>query len=243
MSLVVRSWFAAAILLLTLFFGVRVLACSAELVAFSEPDESDYVGSARLTVPQLALAYENGIFPWTWDDESQTAGFYSVAQRGVLFFDELHVPKNLTQFVRQHGAEYEVTFDRAFDRVVTECAEMPRKQDTWITPAFRKVQSEMFQAGLSHSVEVWEKSTGELVGGLYGVYVGHIFSWESMFHKRSNVTKLAVLALIERLKGNGHHWFDTQQVSALPKIMGARFIPRDEYQSLLRATSARRLPF
>lgn len=152
--------------------------------------------------------------------------------RGVLDFDQLHISRRTRDLLKK--PPYRVTFDQAFEQVIRGCANMPRQEEggTWISEKFIRTYLELHHMGYAHSAEAWDGD--RLVGGVYGVLVQGVFSGESMFHTADNGSKIALIALIERLKAKGHTWMDTQQVSALPKQLGAKEIPRSEYAAKLR---------
>jgi leucyl/phenylalanyl-tRNA--protein transferase len=177
----------------------------------------------------LGEAYGRGIFPWPV--EGYPLLWFSPPERGVLFFDELHVPRSLARERRRTRLTF--TFDRAFERVIRACRSVVRAHEkgTWITPAMVRGYCEFHQAGHAHSVEAWED--GELVGGLYGVDAGGAFAGESMFHLRPNASKLALLHLIEHLRARGLSWLDIQVLTPHMEALGARLVPREEFLTLL----------
>ena len=130
---------------------------------------------------------------------------------------------------------FSITFDHAFREVMCGCAApAPGREETWISPYFIDSYVELHQAGYAHSVEVWEK--GQLVGGLYGVAIGSFFAGESMFHRVSDASKIALTAIMERLLARGFTLFDTQSATPATRALGAREIPRAEYlQRLAKA--------
>lgn len=196
-----------------------------------------------ITPGALLAAYQRGIFPWA----SGTGGrvrWHRPPLRGVLDFSDVHISRSDWKFIRQARAsgEFQVTFDEAFEEVIRHCATVPRfitnpynglkvQDGAWITPRFIEAYTELHHAGLAHSVEVWRN--GKLVGGLYGIFMNGIFVGESMFHLEPNVTKLAMLALIERLASKGHQFMDTQMAIGLARKWGAKLIPRLEYERRL----------
>src|SRR5699024_2692527 len=117
----------------------------------------------------------------------------SPRQRGVLPLDGLRQPRSL----RRSRAKFEIRVDSAFEEVIAACAD-PRRPDGWISPAIRAAYLELHRLGWAHSVETWQH--GELVGGLYGVAVGGLFAGESMFHRRTDASKVALVALVELLR-------------------------------------------
>lgn len=192
----------------------------------------------KMSAANLWSSYRRGIFPWITNKNGFTTWF-NPPQRGILIFDKIHISKSDREFIQREmaGATYTVTFDQAFAVVIRECRamlRMTRKENgeielggEWISDEFVRYFSELFHQGHAHSVEVWRD--GKLVGGLYGTFVQGTFTGESMFHKESNVTKLAFFALIERLKSQGHTFIDTQVAMGLPEKWGAENIAREDF--------------
>jgi leucyl/phenylalanyl-tRNA--protein transferase len=191
----------------------------------------------QLTVPWLQAAYERGIFPWPINvGKSDILAWFSPDPRAVLELTRLHVSRRLRRRLR--SSAYRVTFDADFEQVIAACAE-PRSDDeeTWITPGLRRAYVQLHEAGFAHSVEVWRGE--QLVGGLYGVALGGAFSAESMFHRETDTSKIALVRLVEHLRERGFVLLDIQQLSPHLAQMGATEIPRREF--LLRLTAARHL--
>jgi len=211
----------------------------AEPFDFPNPELADDDGLLALGVPVLPVhlraAYARGIFPWPVSLR-QPVPWVSPGQRAVLEFDRLNVPKTLRQ-ARQR-ASWLFTIDRAFAAVITACAaaRRPGQRGTWITPAMIAGYTAFHREGGAHSVEVWD---GErLVGGLYGIDAGGLFTGESMFHLEPNASKLALLHLIDHLAGRGATWLDIQQLTPHFAVLGAREIPRREFLARLKAEQA-----
>lgn len=178
-----------------------------------------------LSVPRLLLAYQSGLFPWTADPVT----WWSPARRGIIELDRFHVSRSLARTLRKGG--WEITFDRAFREVVLACATAPRPGG-WISTEFVTAYTELHRAGHAHSVECWQ--AGALVGGVYGVAVGGLFAGESMFHRVSDASKVALFHLVQRLQRSGFSLFDTQMVTPATRAVGAVEISRDEYLRCLR---------
>lgn len=184
-----------------------------------------------LTIPTLLAAYRTGIFPWP-DPDYPDILWASPLERGVLEFDSLHVPRSLRK--ERDRSTWRFTIDRAFEQVIDACAEatrQPGRDLTWIIPEMRSAYIAFHRAGYAHSVEVWEGE--ELVGGLYGVAVDGVYAGESMFHRRPNASKLALLHLIDHLRSRGSHWIDIQMITPHMVTLGARPVPRDEFLVML----------
>lgn len=196
-----------------------------------------YVG-ADLEVKTLVQAYRLGIFPWPV--EGYPLLWHCPDPRGILDFDKLHIPKSLKRFLKK--SPYTITFNRTFRDVIENCALQPRKgQDgTWILPSFIPAYTKFHRAGYAHSIECWQ---GErLVGGLYGVFVGGVFSGESMFHVEPNASKLCLIALVERLKAFGFTWMDIQMVTPVTKLLGGDYISREVFLDRLEELRKRNAP-
>jgi leucyl/phenylalanyl-tRNA--protein transferase len=196
-------------------------------MALNDPDGLLAAGG-NLDTATLMNAYRHGIFPWY--SAGQPLLWWSPDPRGIFEFDSFHIPRSLARTLKSR--RYTITFDRAFPAVIGACAEVPRREgDTWITPEFVEAYCELHRAGYAHSVECW--SGDELVGGVYGVSTGALFAGESMFHRASDASKVAVVHLFERLKEKGYLLFDTQMVTSATESLGAVEISRREYLSRL----------
>ena len=186
-----------------------------------------------LRVDTLRDAYRHGIFPWP--HEELPLPWFSPRRRTVLFFDELHVGRTLR---RAQRGDFHFTIDGAFAEVIAACATVPRGDDagTWIGPEIVAAYTKLHRAGDAHSVEVW--SGGELVGGLYGIDAGGVFTGESMFHRVANASKLALLFLIDHLRERGATWLDCQVMTSHMRALGAREIARARFLDMLAAAQA-----
>ena len=184
----------------------------------------------------LLLAYRNGIFPWT----THPITWWSPDPRAIIPLGGLHVSRSLGKVLR--AARFTCSFDRAFRRVMEGCAApRPGREETWITPQFIRAYTRLQALGYAHSVEVWR---GErLAGGLYGVSIGGFFAGESMFSEEPNASKVALVAMEERLRSHGCVLFDVQLMTPHLRSMGAIEIPRGEYLRRLAAAVARRMNF
>ncbi len=185
----------------------------------------------ELTVENLCEAYSKGIFPWHMD--GMPLPWHCPQKRAILEFADLHIPKSLERARRQ--TEFTFTIDKAFRRVMEECSRTPRpgQGGTWITATFIDVYTQLYEEGMAHSVEAWDKS-GDLVGGLYGVDAGGVFCGESMFYMRPNASKLALLFLIDHLRSRGSTWLDAQVMTPHIKALGAKEIERGEFLRKLK---------
>jgi leucyl/phenylalanyl-tRNA--protein transferase len=188
-----------------------------------------------LSVETLRDAYRHGIFPWP--HEELPLPWFSPRRRALIFFEELHVGRTLRRTMRR--AQFEFTIDRAFDEVIRACAATPRAEGegTWIGPEIIRAYTRMHSVGDAHSVEAWEN--GELAGGLYGMNAGGVFTGESMFHRRPDASKLALLHLIEHLRARGATWLDCQIMTPHMRALGAREIPRAQFLDRLAEAQER----
>lgn len=183
----------------------------------------------RMTIDRLLAAYRHGIFPWTVEPVT----WWSPDPRAIFDLNDIHIPRRLASAVRRHP--YRVTLDCAFGAVIRACAEVPRWGDeTWISPEFIAAYNAFHRAGHAHSIELWRE--GALVAGVYGVAQGGFFAGESMFHKEPNASKIALVLLQRHLRAQGFVLFDTQMLTPVTELMGAKLISREDYlQRLERA--------
>ena len=189
---------------------------------------------ARQTLdPDLLLrAYALGWFPMGTGRRHRIEWF-SPDPRGILPLDTFHAPSRLKRTVRQ--SRFDVRIDTAFEAVMRACAE---RDDTWITEDIVSSYLTLHRLGVGHSIETWQD--GALVGGLYGVALGGAFFGESMFHSATDASKVALVALVERLKARGYVLLDTQWVTPHLAQFGGVEIRRSEY--LERLSAALSLP-
>ncbi len=182
--------------------------------------------------PQVLLkAYSCGIFPMAESADDPGLFWVEPEMRGIIPLDKFHVPKRLARTVRQNV--FDVRFNHDFGAVIDACAEKStHRQTTWINSRIRKLYGELFDLGHCHTVEAWQDN--ELVGGLYGVKLGAAFFGESMFSRRRDASKVALVHLVERLKNRGFLLLDTQFTTEHLKAFGAVDVPRMEYEILLQ---------
>lgn len=184
----------------------------------------------------LVAAYAAGYFPMGMDDG--TIEWFSPDPRGILPLDGFHASRRLQRVIR--SGRFAVTVDRAFRRVMEACA-AGRDEGTWISDEILESYVELHRRGLAHSVEAWEG--GELSGGLYGVSLGAAFFGESMFHRATDASKVAMAALVERLNTRGFVLLDTQWLTPFLATLGGVEIPREEYLARLQAALEVRAAF
>lgn len=196
-------------------------------LAFPDPRTADENGivayGGDLSPSRLLLAYRSGIFPWY--SEGDPILWWSPDPRFVLYPDGFIERRSL----RKKRKQFEITFDRAFASVIRACASVPRpgQDGTWLQPEMIEAYTVLHQMGHAHSVEAWRE--GRLVGGLYGVAVGGVFSGESMFSLVSDASKAALAALVEHLKERGFSMIDAQVPTEHLARLGAVEIPRERF--------------
>lgn len=204
-----------------------------EAVLFPPPDHAAKSGllavGGDLSPERLLAAYREGIFPWY--SEGDPILWWSPDPRFILLPDELCVSRSMRQFMKK--GTLRVTFDRAFPVVISACRRpRPGQDGTWITAEIRDAYIALHDLGFAHSVEAWREE--ELVGGLYGVSLGHTFFGESMFSAVPNASKTALISLVSRLKAGGFDLVDCQVETAHLAGLGARLIPRREFSARLK---------
>lgn len=183
-----------------------------------------------LSPQRLLLAYKSGIFPWFEDGEPIT--WWSPNPRMVLFLDELVVTKSMRNILNRDT--FTVTFNQNFREVISNCQQIKRdgQNGTWITNDMIEAYCKLHELGIAMSVEVWQD--GQIVGGLYGIDLGHIFCGESMFSKVSNASKVAFITLVRHLKQENYKLLDCQVYNEHLESLGCREIPREDFISILK---------
>lgn len=205
---------------------------------FPPPEEAEPSGllavGGDLSPERLVAAYAGGIFPWY---EEPPILWFSPDPRMALRPGALHVPRRLARTLRQ--GRFELTLDRAFSAVIRGCAETPRRgsEGTWITPEMVEAYERLFALGVAHSCEAWRE--GELAGGVYGVSLGAGFFGESMFFRRRDASKAALVALVLQLQAWGFELFDCQMHTAHVARFGATEWPRPRFLAALERALAR----
>ncbi len=189
--------------------------------ALTEPDGLLAAGG-DLTPERLINAYQRGIFPWFSED--QPILWWSPDPRCVLLPNELHLSRSLRKRLKKD--DYRVTFDHAFDDVISACSARPG-EGTWITDSMRSAYGQLHTQGVAHSVEVWIDNA--LAGGLYGIAIGGVFFGESMFSHQTDGSKIALTHLIDHLQRWGYRMVDCQVHNNHLTTLGAREIPRAEF--------------
>jgi leucyl/phenylalanyl-tRNA--protein transferase len=182
-----------------------------------------------LSPQRLLLAYQNGIFPWYEGDHIL---WWSPDPRFILIPDELKISKSIKPLLNRN--EFEFTNNKAFPQVIRQCKKIvrPGQDGTWITNEVEKAYIKMHELGYAHSAEVWKDK--KLVGGLYGMKLGKVFFGESMFSKVSNASRYAFIKYIQQLKEEGIQLIDCQVYTEYLESMGAKMVPREEFNRLLK---------
>jgi leucyl/phenylalanyl-tRNA--protein transferase len=184
-----------------------------------------------LSPERLQLAYKSGIFPWFEDGEPIM--WWSPNPRMVLFLDELIVSKSMRNILNRNS--FKVTFNQNFRDVISNCQNIERdgQNGTWITNDMIEAYCKMHELGKAKSVEVWQDEV--LVGGLYGIDLGHIFCGESMFSKVSNASKVAFITLVHQLKVENYKLLDCQVYNPHLESLGCREIERVDFMKILKS--------
>ena len=184
-----------------------------------------------LTPDLLLCAYASGLFPMANDRHDPTIHWIEPRRRGILPLDRFHEPKSLRKLIRKE--RFEIRVDHAFERVIQACAEpRPDRPRTWLNDDLIELYCTLHRQGYAHSVESWADQ--RLVGGLYGVSLGAAFFGESMFSHQRDASKVALVALVQRLQAGGYLLLDTQFVTDHLRRFGAIEISRESYHRLLR---------
>ena len=193
----------------------------------ADADDSGIVGlGADLEPGTLLEAYRRGLFPMPLHRDGPM-GWWSPDPRGILPLDGLRVSRSL----RRSCARYEVRVDTAFEDVVAACS-APARPGGWITADIRRAYIRLHDLGWAHSVEAWDAEG--LAGGLYGVAIGGLFAGESMFHRRTDASKVALVTLVEHLKeGADGRLLDVQWATEHLTSLGVVAVPRARYRELL----------
>lgn len=187
--------------------------------------------------PTLVLrAYAAGVFPMADGADATSVFWVDPKRRGVLPLDAFHLPRRLAKRMRR--GDYIATVDRDFEAVIDACAE---RDETWINDDIRSLYVGLHRMGCAHSIEIWMDDA--LAGGLYGVRMGGAFFGESMFHRRTDASKIALTHLVARLRYGGFTLLDAQFVTDHLAHFGARHVAREAYHELLDAALAIRADF
>jgi leucyl/phenylalanyl-tRNA---protein transferase len=180
-----------------------------------------------LTPELIIRAYQAGIFPMAEDATSTDVFWVSPPLRGIMPLDGFRISKSLHKALKKHP--YSIRVDTDFEAIIHGCATAGTdRETTWINPTIRALYGELFRRGHVHTVEVWDGEA--LVGGLYGLSLGAAFFGESMFHRKTDASKIAMAHLVERLNAGGYRLLDTQFVTDHLASLGGIEIPREVYE-------------
>lgn len=193
------------------------------------------VRAPEITPEIMLRAYAAGIFPMAEAAEDPNLFWVEPEQRGVIPLDRFHLPSRLARTIRSD--RFEIRIDTAFEAVIEACAEVQDdRPETWISGRIREIFGELFRLGHVHTVECWRE--GRLVGGLYGMSLGAAFFGESMFHRETDASKVALVHLVARLRRGGYRLLDAQFQTAHLAQFGTQEVPRAAYQILLEQALA-----
>ena len=220
---------------------MRLVQLSRHSVAFPSPEGALREPNGLLALggdlspARLLMAYQRGIFPWF--SPGDPILWWSPDPRAVLWPEQFHLSRSMARFHKR--SPYRVTLNHDFGRVIAGCAH-DRDEGTWITPDVVLAYHRLHELGYAHSIEVWEGD--ELVGGMYGVSQGALFCGESMFSRRVNASKTALLVLCEDFLRQGGQLIDCQVLNEHTASLGATDIPRREYLQHLNAMRLQKMP-
>lgn len=193
-------------------------------------DEGLVAFGGDLSQNRLLTAYRNGIFPWY--NKEDPILWWSPNPRSVLFLDDFKISKSLAKTIKKEI--YEIKFDTNFRSIIENCKKVQRNytNETWIQDEIIEAYCQLFEAGIAHSFESY--LDGELVGGGYGLVMGEIFCGESMFSHKNDASKVALQALVERLKTKEFKMIDCQVPSEHLESLGATILKRDKFLDILK---------
>lgn len=182
-----------------------------------------------LSPERLMLAYRSGIFPWF--DEDEPVLWWSPEYRMVVFPEEFVVSKSMRNILNRNA--FKITFNQNFKEVISNCSSIKREgqRGTWITDQMIEAYCKLNEMGIAKSIEVWQDEV--LVGGLYGIDLGHVFCGESMFSKVSNASKVAFSFLVDKLKSENYQLLDCQVHNDHLESLGAREIHREDFMEII----------
>ena len=192
--------------------------------------------STNLSPELIIQAYTLGLFPWHQDE--RFFYWFSPDPRMIVYPEKVKVSKSMRNVLNQN--KFEITFNKAFDKVMRKCAETkrPRQDDTWITEEFIDAYSALHELNMAHSIEAWN-GKGELVGGLYGIIINNVFFGESMFSNESNASKVCFIKCAQKLVADGITLIDCQAPNPHLKTLGAEEISRDDFSAVLKKALAK----
>ena len=197
--------------------------------------ESIFTREGYIRPAVLVAAYRSGVFPMAIDSRGEI-GWFSPDPRGIIPLDGFHIPHGLKRALRKDP--FEIRFDTAFPEVMDGCG---NRITTWISPEIKRSYCKLHELGYAHSVECWQDD--ELAGGLYGVSIAGAFFGESMFSRKTDASKIALVHLVNRLKERGFLLLDTQWSTRHLATLGCIDIPRYEYMERLNQALSARVSF
>lgn len=196
--------------------------------ALEDPNGLIAVGGC-LSPQRIINAYRCGIFPWF--NPGEPILWWSPDPRLVLYPEQLKISRSLNKTLRKQ--HFEIHYDRAFAQVMRACAAPRAKQNgTWITTDMHHAYNQLHRQGIAHSVEAWLND--ELVGGLYGLAIGQVFFGESMFHRKTDASKVVFVNMVQQLTDWGYRLIDCQVSSDHLLTLGAEEMPRQKFIGLLQ---------
>jgi leucyl/phenylalanyl-tRNA--protein transferase len=200
-----------------------------------------YVDASGLEITPgvLIRAYAMGVFPMADSADTQEIFWVRPERRAVIPLHGFHASRRLRRTLRRHS--YQLCVDTDFAAVIHACATAPGRSETWINETIRQLYGELFEMGVCHTVEVWDDD--RLVGGLYGLALGGAFFGESMFHRATDASKIALAHLVDRLNAGGFSLLDVQFMTEHLRSLGAVEISRRDYETHLAAALPRRGDF
>ena len=209
-------------------------------LASNDPDGLLAIGG-DLSPQRLILAYNQGIFPWF--NEGEPILWWSPSMRGILEFKDFRINRTFAKFLKKNP--YHVTVNTAFEQTITHCQQVKRNGytqagSTWITHQMLTAYVRLHHLGVAHSIEVWEGE--QLVGGLYGLAIGAVFCGESMFHLKTNASRVAYAALVKWFEQHGGHFIDCQMQNDFLKTLGVSELRRVLYLDKLNIARDVELP-
>lgn len=202
---------------------------------FPSVEEASYEGvlaiGGDLSAERLILAYNSGIFPWYNADEPIL--WWAPSERMVVYPETYKVSKSMRNILNRNN--FTITHNQNFKEVITHCQQVARKEQegTWISSEIIEAYTKLHELGIAKSIEVWQD--GQLVGGLYGIDLGHIFCGESMFSSVPNASKVAFVTLVQQLKEKKYKLLDCQVHNDHLESLGAFEISRESFMRILKS--------
>ncbi len=219
-------------------FGAAMYPLRHDLYEFPSLRENLYEGliqiGGEINFDSILVAYSQGIFPWFSQDDPVM--WFCPLPRLLLFPEQLKISKSLRSFLKHNSWSYSI--DKDFSAVMLQCKQIKRKgqRGSWIHGPIQEVFFELHEKGLAHSIEIWDTDQN-LIGGLYGLAIGHMFCGESMFSTQNNASKVALKVLCDILIQKGFRFIDCQQDTPHMRSMGGQCAELSEFQSLLLENS------